>query len=170
VSAALLLLLFLTAQRLAELAWARSNTARLVARGALELAPGHYPLIVAFHAAWLAFLWLLGRNQPIWAPAVAAFVVLQALRLWVLASLGRRWTTRILVIPGEKLVRQGPYRWFKHPNYMVVTAEVAVVPLALHMPAYAMAASGIHACILAIRITQENKALANFANNEATIT
>ncbi|WP_406854178.1 isoprenylcysteine carboxylmethyltransferase family protein [Alsobacter sp. KACC 23698] len=161
-TSATILLLALTGQRLAELAWARSNTTRLIARGALELAPGHYPLIVAFHAAWLAGLWLMGRDQPIWTPAAAAFATLQGLRLWVLATLGRRWTTRILVVPGESLVKRGPYRLFRHPNYMIVAAEIAVAPLALHMPGYAAVASVIHAGVLAIRIREENMALASF--------
>ena len=155
-----LVLGFVTLQRGAELALANRNTRRLLARGAVEVAPGHYPLIVVLHAAWLIGLWLFGRNAELRFGWLAAFALLQLLRLWVIASLGERWTTRIIVMPGTRLVRSGPYRFLAHPNYLVVTGEIAVLPLALSLPWYALAFLIANAAVLAIRIRAENAALA----------
>jgi methyltransferase len=110
------ILLLVTGQRLGELALARAHAARLLAAGAVEVGAAHYPLIVALHAGWLAGLWCLAPGAPV-APAwLLIFLLLQALRLWVIATLGRRWTTRVIVMPGAKLVRSGPYRFLRHPN------------------------------------------------------
>ncbi len=157
---AVLLLGLVTVQRLCELVWARANTQRLIAAGAREAGAAHYPWLVAFHACWLAGLWTFGHGQPVHAGWLTAFIALQVFRIWILASLGRRWTTRILVLPGETLVRRGPYRFLNHPNYVLVAAEIAVLPLALGLVAYAILASCIHAAVLAIRIDAEEKALA----------
>jgi methyltransferase len=115
---------------------------------------------VALHAAWLGGLWWLGRDEPIDQLWLLAYAVLQALRGWVLASLGPRWTTRILVVPGETLVRRGPYRFIPHPNYAVVIGEIAVLPLVLGLPWYALAFSLLNAAVLFVRIRAENRALA----------
>jgi methyltransferase len=160
VSYAVLLLAFVTAQRLGELLLARRNTRRLLARGGYEVAAGHYPLIVGLHAAWLLGLWWLGHDhtvQPLW---LAVYAVLQVFRGWILASLGERWTTRVIVLPGAPLVRAGPYRFLRHPNYVLVAAEIAVLPLALGMGLYALAFSVLNALVLAIRIRAEARALA----------
>ena len=162
-SLSLLVLALVTLQRLAELALARRNTARLKAQGAVEVGAGHYPLIVALHAAWLAGLWLLAWNVAPSLVWLAIFAVLQMLRLWVLASLGQRWTTRILVTPGAPLVRRGPYRFMAHPNYVVVAAEIAVLPVAYGLYWYALAFSLVNAAVLAVRIKAENEALARLA-------
>ena len=90
----------------------------------------------------------------------ALFIVAQVARFWVLLTLGRRWTIRIIVVPGERLVARGPYRFLRHPNYAVVTAEIALVPLALGLPIYALVFSILNAGVLAIRIPAENAALA----------
>lgn len=158
-TAAILLLAFVTLERLAELGLARRNTAALLAKGALEFAPGHYPLIVALHAAWLAGLWWLGWDRPIHEGWLALFVLLQIARVWVLLTLGRRWTTRIIVLPGAPLVRHGPYRFLSHPNYVVVVGEIAALPLALGLPLYALAFSILNAAVLIIRIRAEQTAL-----------
>jgi methyltransferase len=155
------LLAFLTAQRLAELWWAKRNEARLLAAGGVEYGRRHLPLIVLFHAAWLAGLWLLAYDHSVDPVFFALFVVLQMLRLWVLLTLGRRWTIRIIVVPGERLVASGPYRWLRHPNYAVVSGEIAVVPLALGLPIYALVFTILNAAVLAIRIPAENAALAS---------
>jgi methyltransferase len=154
-----ILLAFVTLQRLGELALARRNTRRLLARGAVEHGAAHYPLIVALHAAWLAGLWALGWSRPVSLPWLAVYVLLQAFRVWVLASLGGRWTTRIIVLPGEPLVRRGPYRLLPHPNYLVVAGEIAVLPLALGLPLYAALFSVLNAAVLWVRIGAENAAL-----------
>jgi methyltransferase len=153
------LLALVTLERLAELALARRNTRLLVQRGAVEHAGGHYPAIVLLHAAWLAGLWLLGRDNPVDPVLLAVFLVLQVLRAWVLATLGSRWTTRIIVQPGAPLVAKGPYRWLSHPNYVVVVGEIAVLPLCLGLPVFALAFSVANAAVLTIRIRAENAAL-----------
>lgn len=155
-----IILALVTLQRAGELVAARRNTRRLMARGAVELASGHYPLVVAVHAGWLISLWVFGRDQPVNAIALAAYLALQGLRGWVFWTLGARWTTRIIVLPGERLVSAGPYRYLSHPNYAVVTGEIAVLPLVLYLPWIAAIFTILNACILAIRIRAENRALA----------
>ena len=159
-SLATILLALVTLQRLGELVLARHNTGALLARGAIEVGAGHYPLIVAVHAAWLIALWAFGRDQEVDLLALAAFVVLQGLRVWILISLGPRWTTRIIVVPGKPLVASGPYRYLSHPNYAVVAGEIALLPLALHLPVLALAFSVLNAAVLAIRIRAESRAFA----------
>ncbi|HEY7852744.1 MAG TPA: isoprenylcysteine carboxylmethyltransferase family protein, partial [Caulobacteraceae bacterium] len=127
--ASVVVLGLVTAQRLSELVIARRNTRRLMARGAVEVGASHYPLIVILHAAWLAGLWLLAWNLPVRPIWLGAFLFLQGLRLWVLTTLGERWTTRIVILPSARLVAKGPYRFVRHPNYLVVIGEIAVLPL-----------------------------------------
>jgi methyltransferase len=155
-----IILALVTLQRAGELVVAHRNTRRLMARGAVELASGHYPLVVAVHAGWLISLWVFGRDQPVNAIALAAYLVLQGLRGWVFWTLGARWTTRIIVLPGERLVSAGPYRYLSHPNYAVVAGEIAVLPLVLHLPWIAAIFTILNAGVLAIRIRAENRALA----------
>lgn len=157
---AYIILALVTLQRAAELVVARRNTRNLLARGAVELASGHYPLVVAVHAGWLISLWLFGRDQPVNAIALSAYLVLQGLRGWVFWTLGARWTTRIIVLPKERLVSTGPYRYLSHPNYAVVTGEIAVLPLVVHLPWIAAIFTILNAGVLAIRIRAENRALA----------
>jgi methyltransferase len=155
-----IILALVTLQRAGELVVAHRNTRRLMARGAVELASGHYPLVVAVHAGWLISLWVFGRDQPVNAIALAAYLLLQGLRGWVFWTLGARWTTRIIVLPGERLVSAGPYRYLSHPNYAVVAGEIAVLPLVLHLPWIAAIFTILNAGVLAIRIRAENRALA----------
>jgi methyltransferase len=162
-----ILLAFLTAQRLAELWWAKQNEARLLASGAIEYRWSHLPLIVTLHSAWLTGLWLLAYDRPVEPVLLALFVVLQIARLWVLVTLGRRWTIRIIVAPGEQLVARGPYRFLRHPNYAVVSGEIAVVPLALGLPIYALVFSVLNAAVLTIRITAENAVLGTAKRRES---
>lgn len=155
-----MLLAFVTLERLGELVLARRNTSRLLARGAVEHGAGHYPLIVLLHAAWLVGLWWMAWNLPIQPVWLGAFLLLQALRIWVLTTLGDRWTTRIIVVPGAPLVARGPYRWLSHPNYAVVIGEIAVLPLVFGLVWYAVMFSLLNAAVLAIRVRAENRALA----------
>ena len=161
------LLAFVTAERLAELAWAERNTRRLRAAGAYEVGSRHYPLIVALHAAWLAGLWMFAWGLPVQWPYVAFFLVLQGLRAWILATLGPRWTTRIIVVPGEVLVRRGPYRFLRHPNYAVVVGEIACLPLAFGLVRFAFVFSILNAAVLAIRMRAEDRALAEARQRSA---
>ena len=156
---AVLVLGFVTLQRLGELLLSARNTRRLLARGAREVSPGHYPLLIALHAAWLAGLWWLAWDRVVSPPWLAGFALLQVLRVWNIAVLGERWTTRIIVLPGAPLVRRGPYRWFPHPNYAVVVGEFAVLPLVFGLPWYALGFSVLNALVLAVRIRAENRAL-----------
>lgn len=153
------ILLLVTIQRLGELVLARRNTARLLAQGGVETGAAHYPLIVAVHAAWLVGLFLLAWNRPVNGYWMGLFVLLQLGRVWVIASLGQRWTTRIITIPGETLVRRGPYRFVSHPNYVVVAAEIAVLPIAFGLFEFAAVFTVLNAAILAVRIRAENRAL-----------
>jgi methyltransferase len=153
------LLAYVTVQRIAELWWARRNERALLAGGGVEYSRAHLPLIVLLHAAWLIGMWILAYDRPIEPLFFAIVVILQIGRFWVLATLGRRWTIRIIVVPGEKLVARGPYRWLRHPNYAVVTGELAAVPLALGLPLYSLVFSVLNAAVLAIRVPAENAAL-----------
>lgn len=153
------LLTLVTTERLAELWLARRNTKALLENGSIEVAPGHYPLIVLMHISWLAGLWWSGRDNPLDATWLIVFLGLQVLRAWVLVTLGRRWTTRIIVRPGSPLVTTGPYRYLSHPNYLVVVGEIAVLPLCLGLTWYALAFSAVNAALLTVRIRAENLAL-----------
>ncbi len=155
---ALAFIAFLLLQRGAELILARRNTRRLLARGAVEHGAAHYPLIVAMHAAWLLAIAALGWSNPVSPGWLAAFAVLQVLRIWVQASLGSRWTTRIIVLD-EPLVARGPYRWVPHPNYLVVIAEILVAPMVLGLWPVALIFTLLNALILRIRIREEARAL-----------
>jgi methyltransferase len=153
------LLLFVTLQRLFELVHARRNTLALLARGAREIAAEHYPYMVLLHTVWLAGLWLLGPGQPVNPAWFAVFMLLQLLRIWVLATLKGRWTTRIVVLPNAPLIRTGPYRFLRHPNYVIVIGEIAALPLAFGLPFYALVFSVLNGLVLTIRIRAENAAL-----------
>lgn len=157
---AIFILILLTAQRLAELVLAKRNTARLLARGGVEKSPGHYAFIVLMHAAWLAMLWLFIDEAHINYWWLAIFIVLQFLRIWVIATLGERWTTRIIVVPGEARIQRGPYRYLAHPNYVIVAAEIIALPMALGLPWIAVIFTVLNATILWVRIRAEAKALA----------
>lgn len=155
---AALFLAFVVAQRLGELAWARRNTARLLARGAREVGAGHYPFLVALHTAWVLALVAFGHDEPVRPGWLLAYAALQAFRVWVLATLGERWTTRI-VVTGEPLVARGPFAAMRHPNYALVVAEIAVAPLVLGLGWVALVFTALNAAMLAVRIRAEDAAL-----------
>lgn len=148
-------------QRLAELAIANRNTKRLLAIGAREVGAGHYPLFILLHASWLLAMvvsvpW---RTEPSW-PLIAAFAILQALRLWVIATLGAYWTTRLITLEGAPLVRSGPYRFVRHPNYWIVVGEIVALPLAFGAWGVALIWSILNALLLRHRIGLEDRTLA----------
>jgi methyltransferase len=148
-------------QRLAELAVSRRHERTLLAEGAVEHGRSHYPAMVAVHAGWLTATlaegWVRGARIR-WLPLVV-FAVVQPIRWWVIRSLGAAWTTRVLVVPGRPLVRSGPYRWLRHPNYAVVRIEIAALPAGLGAPITAVIASLLNAAVLRRRIAVEEAAL-----------
>ncbi len=152
---------FLVLQRLVELAIAQRNHRALASKGAIEYGRRHYPVLVAVHAGWLlALLGTIDPQTPVSIPLLAVFVLLECGRVWVVVTLGSRWTTRILVVPGAKRIRSGPYRYLNHPNYLIVCGEIAVVPLMFGAWTLAVIASVLNFLALRTRIRIENKALA----------
>lgn len=155
-----LVLGFLTLQRLSELWISRRNASRLLAEGAFEVGAGHYPLFVVLNTAWILTMAvgipLRTRPEP---GLLAAFVLLQLGRLWVILSLGRYWTTRVITLPGAPLVRSGPFRLCRHPNYLVVVGEIAVLPLAFGAWEIATIFSLLNLPLVAHRIRVEEAVL-----------
>jgi methyltransferase len=158
------ILALVSLQRLAELYIANRNTKRLLANGGVEISGGHYPLIVAFHAIWLAGLWYFVWGHEVKWPWAIAYLVLQAARGWIIAALGSRWTTRIIIVPGETLNTTGPYKFFRHPNYMIVAVEIFILPMVFGLWLYAVIFGCINLAILAYRIRQEEAALKPLRN------
>lgn len=155
-------------QRVVELRYSRRNERRLRSKGAVERGRGHYPAMVAIHALWLASTLveglLRGAEFPAWWPVpLAAFLAVQPLRYWAILSLGENWNVRVLVVPGAKLVKSGPYRLFAHPNYVVVAVEVLTLPLIFGAWTTALAFSVLNAAFLHARIRTENRALRELA-------
>ena len=151
---------FVALQRLAELPHAERNTRALMAQGAVEIGREHYPWLVVLHAVWLITIFLALPSPPtIYAIPLVLYIVLQALRVWTLISLGPYWTTRIITLPGAPLVKRGPYRFMRHPNYLVVALEIPVLPLALHLPGIALLFGLANLAMLAWRIRAEDRAL-----------
>ena len=154
-----IILLLVTLQRLSELVIAKRNTAGLVARGAVEHGASHYPVMVLLHASWLVGLWWFGWNASVIWPLMALYIALQGFRVWILATLGSRWTTRILTVPNEALVARGPYKFMRHPNYALVLLEVPLLPLALGLTWFAVLYGALNIAMLAWRIRIEEAAL-----------
>jgi methyltransferase len=155
-------------QRLLELVYSRRNERRVRARGAVERGAGHYPVMVALHSFWLISTFveglLRGPEIPAWWPVpLVAFLLVQPLRYWAIVSLGSNWNTRILVVPGGKLVKSGPYRYFLHPNYVVVAVEILTFPLIFGAWITAIVFSLLNATLLFVRIRIENRALEELA-------
>lgn len=147
-------------QRLGELWLSRRNTAALLAKGGREIGAGHYPVLVAVHVGWLAALaFWVPADAPVYWPLLAAYLLLQGGRAWVIASLGPYWTTRVIDMPETPLVRRGPYRWLRHPNYVVVALEVAILPLAFGAWHIAILFSLANFAIIGWRLRLENQAL-----------
>lgn len=156
-----ILFAYVVIQRLAELAYANFNTRRLMAEGGREYGAAHYPLFIVLHTGWLMSIALFA--EPTTRPDLLllnAFIASQTFRFWTLASIGRWWTTRIISAPHFPKVQRGPYRFIKHPNYALVVAEIALLPLILGAPEMALTFSILNAGLLWWRIRIENAVLA----------
>ncbi|MGB5077566.1 MAG: isoprenylcysteine carboxylmethyltransferase family protein [Sphingorhabdus sp.] len=152
---------YVIVQRLAELAYANANTRRLLAEGGREHGAGHYPLFIILHGGWLISLALFARPGP--GPDLLflnLFIASQTFRFWTLASIGRWWTTRIISAPHFPRVRRGPYRYMRHPNYLLVAVEIALLPMLLGAPMLAVSFSVLNAALLWWRIRTESAVLA----------
>ena len=145
--------------RLAELVHGRRNAARLLVRGGQEVGAAHYPLFILLHGGWFVAIAAFAEREPRWPALLALFGLLQVARWWVIWSLGPYWTTRIITMAGTPLVRRGPYRWLRHPNYLIVAAEIAVLPSAFGAVWLAVVFSLLNAALLSHRIGVENGAL-----------
>jgi methyltransferase len=155
-------------QRLLELRISRRNELRLRAKGAVERGAAHYPAMVAIHILWLVSMLaeglLRGPDIPAWWPIpLALFLLVQPLRYWAIHSLGENWNVRILVVPGRKLVRHGPYRYFPHPNYVVVAVEVLTLPLIFGAWTTALVFTILNSAFFYVRIREEERALRKIA-------
>lgn len=149
-------------QRLAELPYSARNTKRLLASGATEYGRKHYPLFIVLHASWLlAIVVFLPSHPPIYLGPLIGYAALEVLRIWVVLSLGSYWTTRVISMPKAPLVRKGPYRFLRHPNYWIVVGEVALLPLVFGEVAVSAIFSLLNAALLFWRIRVENAALAD---------
>jgi methyltransferase len=159
------LVLLVAAERLAELAVARRNAAWSGRRGGVEYGRGHYPVMVVLHTALLAgcLAEAYGAGRP-FRPALgwtmtALVLAAQALRWWCIGTLGPRWNTRVIVVPGLPLVASGPYRFLRHPNYVAVVVEGAALPLVHGAWITAVGFAAVNAPLLAVRLRCENAAL-----------
>ena len=147
--------------RLGELVYARRNARRLLKRSGREYGARHYPIFVLLHAAWLAAIFVaIPPDAPPFWPLALVFAALLVARLVTIASLGQYWTTRVITVPGEPLIRKGPYRFMRHPNYMIVAGEIAVLPLIFGAWRVSLLFSLLNAGLLYHRIRVEERALA----------
>lgn len=164
--ASFLILALVTAQRIGELFLDRSNTAALLLQGGEEHGAEHYKFFLILHSAWLVSLliWVVSTGaEPNWL-LLGLYILLQAGRLWVLRTLGRYWTTRIITVPSAPLVMSGPYRFVRHPNYVVVVCEIALLPLVFDGWEIALVFSVLNAALLHVRIRTEDSVLASRKN------
>jgi methyltransferase len=156
--AALLLLL----QRVLEEVYSSANTKRLLAEGAKEAGAEYYPVVAATHLGWIASLFLLiSPNANITWPLLALYGLLQVVRYWVIGSLGRYWTHRIITLPDAPIVRRGPYKYIRHPNYVVTLLETGLLPLVFGAWGLALIMTTIWAAVLHYKILLEDAALAS---------
>jgi methyltransferase len=155
---------FLVFQRFTELYISRRNEKWLLSQGAIEYGREHYPYIVALHTLFIASLiaeYYLSGGPPMSCIFLLLFVLLLTFKYWVLSSLGLYWNTKIYRIPGKVAIRKGPYKLFKHPNYVDVVLEIAIIPLVFQLYYTAVIFSVLNAIVLSVRIKVENKVWAD---------
>lgn len=160
-------------QRLIELFVARRNEKWMRSQGAFEVGATHYPIMVTMHITFFIAILLevvvLERIlSPFWILLLGIFLIMQTARIWCLRSLGKFWNTKIIILPGAAVVRRGPYRWVRHPNYLIVTIELLVLPLLFGAYFTAILYSLLNAWMLSVRIPAEEKALKEATNYRET--
>ena len=156
----MLFISFLILQRLSELYISSRNEKWLLANGAIQYGQSHYPYIVAMHTLLIISIiaeYLLRTNTPLDYIFLGLFIVVLLFKFWALSSLGKYWNTKIYRIPGVYPVKKGPYKLFKHPNYMEVVCEIAIIPLVFHLYYTAVIFTVLNAAMLTVRIRVENK-------------
>lgn len=151
-------------QRLIELFVAKRNEKWMLGQGAFEVGAAHYPIMVTMHISFfislLAEVVVLGRMlSPFWILLLGIFLLTQTARIWCLLLLGKFWNTKIIILPGAAVVRRGPYRWLRHPNYLIVGIELLVLPLLFGAYFTAVLYSLLNVWMLSVRIPAEEKAL-----------
>ena len=164
---------FIVTQRVVELGIAKRNEQWILAKGAKEYGKGHYKYMVSLHVAFLTcFLLeviLLERTlSPFWPVILTLFIVTQSLRLWAIQSLGRYWNTKVLILPDASIVKAGPYKFLRHPNYTIVVLEILLIPLMFHAFYTAVLFTILNAWMLSVRIPLEERALADMTANYAS--
>ncbi len=163
-----IVVLLVALQRLSEVVYGQENARKLLAAGGVEYGARHYPLFFVLHGAWLgALLVLVPAETPVNWWLIGLYLLIQAVRYWVMASLGGRWTTRVIVLPDAPLVTHGPYRVMRHPNYVIIAAEIAVLPLAFGAWWIALVFSVLNLALLVHRIRVEEAALAPLRGRSA---
>jgi len=162
---AMMFLIFVFAQKSGEMIIARANTKRLIAHGAVEYGAGHYPFMFTLHTCWVLAIIMAGHSKEIIFAWLAVYGALQGFKFWILITLGERWTNRIIVTD-EPLIRYGPYRYFKHPGYMLTVVEIFVAPMVLGLGRIALAFTVLNAVMLFVRIHTEEKALAHLRHHD----
>lgn len=155
---------FIIFQRITELVIAKRNEKWMKSQGAIEFGRGHYPAMVAIHTAFflsfiLEVIYFQKDLSAYWPLLFTVFLITQAMRVWALTSLGRFWNTKIIILPGAEVIKKGPYKLIKHPNYLIVAVELIVIPLIFNAFVTMIAFTLLNIMILSIRIPAEERAL-----------
>jgi methyltransferase len=158
----ILFISFIILLRIGELILSRSNEIWLLQNGAIEYGQKHYPYIVALHVLFIvSFIIEFSTTQTAYFSLffLILYILLLSFKAWVITSLGKFWNTKIYHIPGFPLIKNGVYKYIKHPNYLIVIAEIAIIPLVFHLYYTAIAFTVLNAIMLSVRVKEENKVL-----------
>ncbi|MFJ5768241.1 isoprenylcysteine carboxyl methyltransferase family protein [Psychrobacillus sp. NPDC093180] len=159
-----IIIFLVIAQRIIEVLIAKRNEKKMLARGAYEVGASHYPYMIALHVSFFVCLiaevvFLNQRISPLFPLFMLIFLFVQVLRIWCLTSLGTFWNTKIMILPGANVVKSGPYLYIRHPNYVVVCIEIALLPLMFQAYFTAICFTLLNLAMLSVRIPLEEKAL-----------
>lgn len=164
---------FIVTQRMVELGIARRNEQWILSQGAMEYGKEHYKYMVSMHIAFLASFLLevviFDRTlSPFWPGILTLFFLTQFLRIWAIQSLGKYWNTKVLILPDASIVKTGPYKFLRHPNYTIVVLEIILIPLMFNAYFTAIVFTVLNAWMLSVRIPLEERALSEMTTNYAT--